>query len=112
MGWRDVRSLALVLGLGSPVPLPAGADAPEFRFQHLGTEEGLSNAWVHAVLKDSRGFLWVGTEDGLNRYDGRSIAVHRRPGRRPQPGLLSGAGALRRRSEEALGGSRRNPPPL
>ncbi|MDR7210274.1 two-component regulator propeller domain-containing protein [Flavobacterium piscis] len=39
-------------------------------FHHLGTNDGLSNNNVKAVLKDSYGFLWIGTESGLNRYDG------------------------------------------
>ena len=36
-------------------------------------EEGLSAGWVKAVFKDSRGFLWFGTVDGLDRYDGASF---------------------------------------
>jgi ligand-binding sensor domain-containing protein len=55
----------------------AESPAPELRFQHIGVEDGLSHTWAHAVLKDSRGFLWVGTEDGLNRYDGSAIVVYR-----------------------------------
>ncbi len=46
-----------------------------FRFAHLGLEEGLSQSSVHAILQDRRGFLWFGTEDGLNRYDGRTFKV-------------------------------------
>ncbi|MEB2775356.1 two-component regulator propeller domain-containing protein [Algoriphagus sp. D3-2-R+10] len=41
-----------------------------YQFQHLTTDEGLSNSNVSAVLKDSYGFLWIGMESGLNRYDG------------------------------------------
>ncbi|MDR7132007.1 signal transduction histidine kinase/ligand-binding sensor domain-containing protein/DNA-binding response OmpR family regulator [Algoriphagus sp. 4150] len=41
-----------------------------YQFQHLTTKEGLSNSNVSAVLKDSYGFLWIGMEYGLNRYDG------------------------------------------
>lgn len=39
-------------------------------FYHLSTEDGLSNNSAKAILRDSHGFLWIGTEFGLNRYDG------------------------------------------
>ncbi|HEY6915389.1 MAG TPA: two-component regulator propeller domain-containing protein, partial [Paludibacter sp.] len=39
-------------------------------FHHLTTNDGLSNNSVRHILKDSYGFLWIGTEFGLNRYDG------------------------------------------
>lgn len=43
--------------------------------------DGLSHAAVHALLQDSLGFLWIGTQDGLNRYDGAGFRVYRhRPG--------------------------------
>ena len=40
------------------------------RFHHLGTEDGLSQSWVGCMLQDRHGFIWLGTEEGLNRYDG------------------------------------------
>ena len=45
-------------------------------FYHLSTEDGLSNNSVKAILRDSYGFLWVGTEFGLNRYDGYSFKTY------------------------------------
>ncbi len=39
-------------------------------FYRISTENGLSHNRVHAVIQDSKGFLWIGTSDGLNRYDG------------------------------------------
>jgi ligand-binding sensor domain-containing protein len=71
-----LRFAVLVLGLGSALSVRAQS-APGFRFQHLGVEEGLSHTWAQALVKDSRGFLWVGTADGLNRYDGSSFVVYR-----------------------------------
>ncbi|OOQ58902.1 hypothetical protein BC343_07085 [Mucilaginibacter pedocola] len=44
-------------------------------FRTVGPEQGLSHAKVNAIMQDKRGFLWFGTEDGLNRYDGRSFKV-------------------------------------
>jgi len=49
----------------------ASAHAQPVQFQRYSTAEGLSSHAVTAVLQDSRGFVWVGTYDGLNRYDGR-----------------------------------------
>ena len=48
-------------------------------FGRIGLEQGLSQGAVTAVLQDQRGFLWLGTEDGLNRYDGRELKhfIHR-----------------------------------
>jgi ligand-binding sensor domain-containing protein len=76
MGRRAVSFLAVVAGLGA-TPAAAGSDGRTVRFQHLGVEEGLSNSRVHALVQDFRGFLWIGTDDGLNRYDGSSMVVHR-----------------------------------
>lgn len=77
MNRGGLQFAALILGLASRLALAAQPGVPQLRFQHLSVEEGLSIARTYAVLKDSRGFLWVGTEDGLNRYDGSSIVVHR-----------------------------------
>jgi len=41
-----------------------------FRFRHLTTNDGLSQSHISAILKDKRGFMWFGSEDGLNKYDG------------------------------------------
>ncbi len=48
-----------------------------FRFTHLGTEEGLSNSSVTSMYQDEFGIVWIGTSDGLNRYDGQRIEVFR-----------------------------------
>jgi len=45
-------------------------------FHHLETTEGLSNNNVKAFLRDSYGFLWIGTDSGLNRYDGYGFKVY------------------------------------
>ena len=56
----------------------AGAsDAPPVAFRHLTTEDGLSNGAVFAVEQDALGFIWVGTADGLNRYDGATMRAFR-----------------------------------
>ena len=45
------------------------------QFEHLTIEDGLSQNAGLAIFQDSRGFLWVGSQDGLNRYDGYTFKV-------------------------------------
>lgn len=44
-------------------------------FQHITNKDGISQSEVYTFLEDSRGFMWFGTVDGLNRYDGYSITI-------------------------------------
>jgi signal transduction histidine kinase/ligand-binding sensor domain-containing protein len=46
------------------------------RFERISLGEGLSESTVQTILQDSYGFMWFGTEDGLNRYDGYQFAVY------------------------------------
>lgn len=47
------------------------------RFEHISLEQGLSQSVINVIFQDSKGFLWIGTEDGLNRYDGYSFTVYK-----------------------------------
>lgn len=53
------------------------AQVPQYKVEILSTSEGLSQGSVLCLLQDKRGFIWAGTEDGLNRYDGYSFEVFR-----------------------------------
>jgi PAS domain S-box-containing protein len=46
-------------------------------FEHISTEQGLSNQNVYCIFQDSKGFMWFGTRDGLNKYDGYNIKVYK-----------------------------------
>ena len=56
------------------------AQTPSIRFERLSLEDGLSQGSVTAILQDATGFMWFGTQEGLNRYDGYRFEVlyHRR----------------------------------
>ena len=48
-----------------------------FRFDHIGSEDGLSQNTGFSILFDSKGFMWIGTYNGLNRYDGYEFKIFR-----------------------------------
>lgn len=54
----------------------AAADEP-FTIRHLAIENGLSNNFVRCIYQDKKGFFWLGTKDGLNRYDGYDFKIFR-----------------------------------
>jgi len=74
VSWSISLCLALTLLVVTATPAVAQLGR-NVRFRHLSVEDGLSQEAVHAVLQDSRGLLWFGTQDGLNRYDGYDITV-------------------------------------
>lgn len=45
----------------------------ELRFKHIDSSDGLSHNWVRCFYEDDTGFIWIGTNDGMDRYDGREI---------------------------------------
>lgn len=47
------------------------------KFSRLSLEEGLSQSVVYQTIQDDEGFLWFGTQDGLNKYDGYNFTVYR-----------------------------------
>ena len=67
-------SLIWLSALIASTPLCARAnDVPPLALEHLTTAEGMPQGTVMASLQDSRGFVWLATEDGLVRYDGHDL---------------------------------------
>ncbi len=68
--------LFAALGVVS-VLLPSSAQQHPLWFEHISLAQGLSQSSVYAILQDHKGFLWFGTEDGLNKYDGYTFKTYR-----------------------------------
>jgi ligand-binding sensor domain-containing protein/signal transduction histidine kinase len=73
---------------GRPVRLPL-IEGKDIRFTHLSTEQGLSESRVDNMLQDRRGFIWIGTYNGLNRYDGYRFKTYK-----PDPNNPNSLGGL------------------
>lgn len=56
---------------------PGLAQEKVFTLKHLASQDGLSDNRVTCMLRDKQGFMWFGTKDGLNRFDGRDFYVFR-----------------------------------
>jgi ligand-binding sensor domain-containing protein/signal transduction histidine kinase len=64
------------------------------RLERLGSEDGLSHNSVYAILQDSQGFLWFGTQGGLDRYDAHSFLSFRHDPANPRSLASNWIGAL------------------
>jgi ligand-binding sensor domain-containing protein/signal transduction histidine kinase/CheY-like chemotaxis protein/AraC-like DNA-binding protein len=53
------------------------ASFAQLSFDHLSVSNGLSQSTVLSICKDSRGYMWFGTRDCLNRYDGKGVKIYR-----------------------------------
>jgi len=61
--------------LSIAIHLSVFAQKSSAHFEHLSVEDGLSQSTVTCILQDRQGFLWLGTTNGLNKYDGYSFQV-------------------------------------
>jgi len=75
-GLISVLKRLIVIALLS-APLLSFAQNQSLKFEHFGTSEGLSQINVNAIIQDSRGFMWIGSRNGLNRYDGYKFISYR-----------------------------------
>ena len=70
--------LFVLLALSISTPMTFAKSSNDIlRFKHLGVEQGLSNSTVWYILKDSHGYIWIATFDGLNRYDGYEVTIYK-----------------------------------
>jgi len=78
---KDIKNrlllLFLLIGLFHSGSTPSTYAAPRYYFKNLDLKNGLSQNTVNAILQDKLGFMWFGTKDGLNRFDGLSFRTFR-----------------------------------
>ncbi len=72
-------SILLYISIAAGAPLQAQRTQNDFHpfFDHINTINGLSGNRVNCVCLDHRGLLWIGTQNGLNEFDGRNITIFR-----------------------------------
>jgi len=59
------------------IPYLSFSQPLKLKFKRISIEQGLSNSTIETIYQDKRGFIWIGTRDGLNRYDGYQMVVYR-----------------------------------
>ncbi|QSX77988.1 two-component regulator propeller domain-containing protein [Agrilutibacter solisilvae] len=75
--------LAAGMGMCDAAAQVAAVSYEDVRFQRYGVEDGLSQTSAVSMLQDEAGYVWIGTQDGLNRFDGYEFRVYRNDPRDP-----------------------------
>lgn len=68
-----VIAVTMLLAVSPPLML----NAASYGVKSLSVDDGLSQSMAYCILQDRRGFIWIGTQDGLNRYDGKTVKIYR-----------------------------------
>ena len=53
------------------------AQDSKLQFERISLEQGLSQSIISTIMKDSKGFMWFGTQSGLNKYDGYEFVIYK-----------------------------------
>jgi ligand-binding sensor domain-containing protein/signal transduction histidine kinase/DNA-binding response OmpR family regulator len=72
---RNILYLILISIIYFLIPFPSSAQENRIVFSHLDVNDGLSGNWIKCIIKDRNGFIWFGTNSGLNRYDGYEFEI-------------------------------------
>lgn len=75
MPYAFIKNIAKAAAILTALLTIKAATARELPVRYLGIEQGLSNNAVISICQDHNGFVWIGTYDGLNRYDGYGFKV-------------------------------------
>ncbi len=79
---------------------PSIGQQKDYNFVNYSSKEGLASNTINAILKDKYGFMWFGTEDGLNKFDGLNFMVYRH---RENDSTSIGRGAVMAIVEDKVG---------
>ena len=72
-----IFTLLISILINTVIPTKVCADIVKKEdFVKISIDEGLSNEYVTTIFQDSKGYMWIGTKDGLNRYDGEKIKIY------------------------------------
>ena len=71
-----VRFILLLVLQAGLISMVWGQTGKDLRFENISVNDGLSQSTGRVVIQDSKGFIWIGTQDGLNKFDGRSFMVY------------------------------------
>ena len=77
MGEKGLIAKTCLVLLALSLPFTGAHSQEKIVFHHLTVKDGLSQGGVNCVLQDRYGFMWFGTQDGLNRYDGQAFVTYR-----------------------------------
>jgi ligand-binding sensor domain-containing protein len=78
-----IKILCFLSALHLILPFNLHARGHGLVFEEISIEQGLSQSIVFCIIQDQKGFMWFGTEDGLNKYDGYTFTVYRHDPNQP-----------------------------
>ncbi|MGV9011836.1 MAG: two-component regulator propeller domain-containing protein [Flavobacteriales bacterium] len=70
-----MRGAIRTAGLAVLALLWISTSAQTYKLRPIGADEGLTNSFVHALAQDASGYLWIGTGEGVGRFDGRMVRM-------------------------------------
>ncbi len=76
--------IALFCLIGLSLSFESLAQTSDYYFRNMAVEDGLSQNMVYSILQDKTGFIWFGTLDGLNRYDGLKFKIFKKDNKNDQ----------------------------
>lgn len=95
-----LQTIIFAIIIGNCFPLLSQTPTSTIRFKQLTIADGLSNSYITTIIEDQRGFIWIGTSDGLNRYDGYKFVSYRN---NPFDNKSIGGNNIRRLYEDKAG---------
>ena len=71
----EFRQLLNVIPISILILCNVSFSQDNLKFKRLSIEHGLSQSTINCIFQDSKGFIWIGTQDGLNKFDGYNFEV-------------------------------------